>query len=196
MVQAQLPNSLKRILKINLILMIIGTFAVVVLGTALVKTENDNKKIMKFLEIAKNTHVNFEDSLVVYTEKTRNIIDYLSKLRPSNEAEFVNFISEIEKIEQNLELNMKLETIQESPTDNKKMKSKEKEDVIIYNISFFGSSTDLQNFLSKLENLPCFIKIYNINFKNLNYAEQSDNTPPNVNITIKLYIKSNGSKNI
>jgi len=49
MVQVQLPNSVKRILNICLILIIIGTFAIIVLGTATVKVQTDNKITIKFL---------------------------------------------------------------------------------------------------------------------------------------------------
>ena len=192
MAQVQLPINLMRILRVSLLLSIIGVFATIMMGTSLVATNTENKITRKFLEISKNAHVNFEDSLAAYTETTRETIDYLFKLRPREEEDIINFISQIEKMEQELFLNLKLETY-EDPLVIKKGSKIKVDEAIIYKISFFGSSTDLHDFLNRLESLPYFIKVNNINFKDPNYMEKTEDVQPNVNLTIKLYIKKNAT---
>lgn len=195
MAQILLPNSLRRTLKVCLVLIGIGTFAVIVMGVSLINSDLENKKITKFLEIAKNARENFENSLVIYTEKTRNIINYLMKLRPESDEDVINFISEIEKIGRDLSLNVTLETYKEpgiSADDNKKQETP----TIVYRISFFGSITELNGFLDAVEALPYFTKVDNINFKDLNFTERTEKTPPNINLTIKFYIKENAVKRI
>lgn len=192
MAQVQLPINLIRILRICLILSIVGAFAAIVLGTSLIATNTENKITQKFLEISKNAHVNFEESLVAYTETTRETIDYLFKLRPRKEEDVINFISQIEKTGQELFLNLKLETYKD-PLVAKKGSKVKVDEAITYKLSFFGSSTNLHDFLSKLESLPYFIKVNDINFKDPNYLEKTQDMQPNVNLTIKLYIKKNAA---
>jgi hypothetical protein len=192
MVQAQMPNSLKRILMTCLVLMIIGTFAAVSFGFSMVDISEENNDISKFLEVAQTSRVNFEDSLVMYTEKTRTVVGYLEKLRPANEEEYIKFISQVEDIGQALGLRVSLEASKSLANTNKKAEATP-EDTITYNMSFFGSITDLKAFLSKLEELPYFVKVSNSSFRTLRPEEITQNTPPNINITIKLYIKNNDS---
>ncbi|MDD3861998.1 MAG: hypothetical protein PHP74_03880, partial [Candidatus Gracilibacteria bacterium] len=144
----------------------------------------------KFLEVAKNSEINFESSLLVYTEKTRNIIGYLTKLRPSSEEDVIEFISQIEKTGQDLGLNVKLETYKDPiATAKASKKSTVKEDAIRYKLDFFGTEKDMNAFLKKVESLPYFIKVENISFKNFDYVEKTENAQPNIRLTIKLYIR-------
>ncbi|MFA6917826.1 MAG: hypothetical protein WC285_03255 [Candidatus Gracilibacteria bacterium] len=192
MAQVQLPINLMRVLRTCLVLSAIGVFATIMMGNALVKTNDENKIIKKFIEISKNASINFEDSLLAYTEKTRETISYLLNLRPRMEEDVINFISKIEKIGQELSLNVKLETY-EDPLVTKKGSKIKAEEVITYKVSFFGSSSDLYDFLSELESLPYFIKVSNVNFKNPNYMEKTEDIQPNINLTIKLYTKNNAT---
>lgn len=190
MVPAQLKNSLMGILKICCILIGISTFTAIVMGISLVNERKENQKMVRFLEVASTTGTNFEDSLAVYTEKARNITDYLLGLRPANEAGFVKFISEVEKIGQDLSLNIKIKTSEETIDPKKKTKVVEPKH-ILYNLSFFGSYSDLMSFLIQLENMQYFIKVDNVSFENPNSMEttQQKEGSPNINIAIKLYTK-------
>lgn len=188
MVQVQLPNSVNRILKICLILAGIGTFAVIALGIALISVRTDNKLTTSFLEVAKNTQVNFEDSLLMYTEKTRDIIGYLHELRPTRDEVITDFIPQVETIGQELALDIKLETY-DAPSATSKKDKETAITSIAYKIDFFGSTLDLNSFLSRMESLSYFMKIESIRFKDLSYIQKDDNTQPNINLIIKLYIR-------
>jgi len=189
MVQVQLPSNVNRILKICLILAGIGTFAVIALGVALIRVRTENKLTTRFLEVAKDTQVNFEDSLLVYTEKTRDVIGYLHELRPTRDEVITDFIPQVETIGQDLGLDIQLETYK-SPLEVTNKKGKEvTENSIAYKIDFFGSASDLNSFMSSMESLSYFIKIESVDFEDLNYIEKDQNTPQNINLIIKLYIR-------
>ncbi|MFA6992280.1 MAG: hypothetical protein WC269_03300 [Candidatus Gracilibacteria bacterium] len=187
MAQAPQPSSIKRVLKTSLVLISIGTFAVILMGFSVLQTSRENKKTMKFLEIAKDAQPNFETSLVLYTEKTQDVITHLLELRPENESKYIEFISEVEKIGQDLSLNIKIDSYQDTISKNKIDTSKQK--TLNYQITFFGSITNLNQFLSKLEGLQYLIKVDTIDFTDLSLIEKDENTPPNVKIKIKLYTK-------
>jgi hypothetical protein len=193
MVQALMPNSLKRILMTSLVLMIIGTFAIIAFGYGLIDTHEESNRIEKFIKIAGTSKVNFEDSLVMYTEKTRSVVGYLQELRPSSEEGYITFISQVEDIGQALGLIVKLEATKSVESQNNKSIKAKKEDTITYNMSFFGSISDLKIFLSKLESLPYFVAVSNVSFRNLKAEEITQNSLPNINISIKLYTKNNDS---
>jgi len=185
---AQFKSSLTGILKTCCVLIGISAFTVIVMGISLVNERKENQKMVKFLEVASTTGKNFEDSLSVYTEKARNISYYLLGLRPVNESGFVKFISEVEKIGQDLSLNIKIKTSEETIDPKKKISEMPH---LLYKLSFFGSYTDLMQFLIKLEGMPYFIKVDNISFQNPNTVETAElkEIAQNINISIKLYIK-------
>lgn len=185
----QLPNKVNRIIKVCLLLISISTFIIVVIGIALVSIQEENKDIKKFLAVGKDTHLDFENSLVMYTEKTRDTIQYLLKLRPNNEGEVIKFISQIEKIGQDSYLDIELATLGELiKTKNKKIN--ENDDTISYKISFLGSIDDLNKFLSKIEALPYFIRVESVNFRDMTNSTKPEYLEPNVVIVINLYIKN------
>lgn len=188
MVQIQLPNSVNRILKVCLLLIGIATFVVIVIGISLVKTQNENKRIEKFLEVGKDVHVDFEHSLIMYTEKTRDTIEYLLKLRPSSDEEVIEFISKVEQIGQENYLKITLETYGEL-IKPKETKGKQDTGTISYKISFFGSIDDLNKFMKEIEALPYFVRFENVSFRDLAFIEKTQDTAPNISMIIKLYIK-------
>jgi len=189
-----------RVLKISAVLIGISAFTVVVMGISYMRTNNMNRDLQNFLQASSNIDENFEDSLSIYTEYINDVIAYLLKLRPNNETEFVAFISEVEKIGQSLSLNIKIATSEEEQPARKSKNKKDKDDgdskYLTYKISFYGSMTDTTSFLSKIEAMPYFIEIENINFKNPDSLEDinRENINQNVNITIKLFIKAYGTK--
>lgn len=190
MIQTQPQNSLNRIFKTSLILIGIGTFTIITFGLAMINTSNENKRIRNFLEIAKTAQPNFETSLTLYTERTQYIIDYLLKLRPENEEQFVDFIAKIEEIAQNLSLNINIQSYSNlAKAKDEKSENGMENETINYQITFFGGINDLNNLLSQMEDLPYFIKIESMEYKDPNYIEKDEKTPPNINIRMKLYIK-------
>jgi len=194
--QVQLKTSVLRILKVNAVLIGVAAFTVVVMGISFMKTHDTNHEMRKFLEVAANIDSNFEDSLSIYTDYIENIINYLLKLRPVNETEFVAFISEVERLGQSLSLNIEIETLEEqSPQKSKSKKEEGSSPTLTYRVSFFGSMVDASNFISKLESMPYFVRVEALNFKTPDYSEKNEQTiQPNVNITIKLYVKTYGTK--
>lgn len=189
MVQVQLPNKVERIIKICALLMLMGTFAIIVIGSALIKVQYENVRLEQFLSVGKTTHIDFENSLIMYTEKTRDTITYLLGLRPNNEEEVINFISEIERIGQDTYLDIELAAMEEL-IKTKGKKTAKSEDTISYKISFFGSIDDLNEFLSRIEALPYFVRIENAQYRDISNLEESDYSEPNVTIIIRLYVKN------
>jgi hypothetical protein len=159
----------------------------VLIGFSLTQTCAENKRTIKFLEIAKDAQPNFEKSLVLYTEQTQDVIIHLLELRPDNESKYIEFISEVEKIGQDLSLNLKIDSYQ-SIADPKVPAASEQK-TLNYQIAFFGSEKNLNQFLSKLESLTYLIKVDMIDYMDLSLVEKNENTQPNINIRIKLYTK-------
>lgn len=182
---AQIPDKLKRAIKVSLLLSAISSFIVFSIGWGTMKMNTDIKVLSRFLVNAENAQPNFEKSLILYTEKTKDIIVYLLQLRPGKKEEYVNFISQIEKIGQDLNLNLNLESV----TTSKSEITAEGEDTIDYNMSFYGSETDVITLLRKLEQLPYFVKIDEIGYKDIKKLSDEEKKLPNVFIRIRLYIK-------
>lgn len=181
--QTSLPSPLKRVLNLSAILIFISSFVVVVLGSAVLNTHKDIKMLNQFLLNAEFVQPNFEKSLTIYTENTKEVIAYLLSLRPSNDMEFISFISKVEEIGQNLSLNMSLKSV--DTTDSKLLEDK----TLAYDVSFYGNMTNLTDFLRELEQLPYFIKVGKISYKSLETSVLEDDPLPNIHLRIQLYVK-------
>lgn len=179
-----LPRNLSRIIGISTILIFISTFIVFLVGTSLKNTNEEIKKLSAFLANSENIQVNFEQSLILYTESTEKIIKYLLSLRPNSEEKYINFISEIETISEKLTLNLNLKS-SEQIEDKKNPKEK----VLNYQITFFGKQSDLKAFITEIEKLPYFIKIEKIDYRNPSFMEGAEMKYGNITLQIKLYIK-------
>ncbi len=181
MTQVRMPSSLSRILMITLSLIIVSTAVVVAIGESTKRMFKDISQLTLFLENSEEIQPNFERSLEVYTEETKQTKDFLSNLRPETEEELVAAISSIEGIGRKLFLNISLKSIE---TDV------EEEDSIGYQVSFYGTKTDLQNFLKELEKLLLYIRVEEINFKEVKFLETAEiGEEENTNLRIKLYTK-------
>ncbi len=183
MAQAEIPNNIKRILKTSAVLIFISTFLVVFVGGALARVHNEVKTLEAFMENAKDTQPNFEKSLELYTDQTKSIIEYLLNLRPASKEEYIKFIGEVEAIGQDLSLNIDLTSIENN--DPKATL----QDSIDYSIKFYGSESNMVEFLKELEMLPYFIKITEATYDSPKFQEDEEKARENVNIKIKLYIK-------
>lgn len=184
MAQVQLPNNMKRILVITLLLVFISAVVVGIIGGSIKSINKEIKHLNNFIFQAKEIQPNFEQSLEMYTGQTKDIIEFLSELRPSSEEEVVKALSEIENIGQNLSLNVSLNSV------GKDLSQKDSEKTLSYDIAFYGGITDLQNFLKELESLMYFIKVEQIEFNNTKYMDEKDlEREKNIKIKIILYTK-------
>ena len=183
MAQIQQPSILKRILSISLVFIIISTFIIFLLGKSASGINQDIKGISKFLSLGEEIKPNFEQSLMMYTENTQYIIDYLLELRPDSEEEYITFISEIENIAQKLSLNIDMQSIENFNSDEAES------NILDYSINFYGGADDMINFLGELEDLNYFIKVRDIDYKNIEFLDEASLKKENINMKIKLYTK-------
>ncbi|MBT4917042.1 hypothetical protein HON58_01250 [Candidatus Peregrinibacteria bacterium] len=169
-------------MKTSLVLIFIGAFTTVFLGILMGGLNDEVKGLEVFMEEAKTTQPNFEKSLEIYTDQTEIVINYLLDLRPSQEAEYVDFISRIEDIGRDLSLNLDMESV--------RFAKEEEDGTLNYMVTFQGGMTDLENFLEKLEGLPYYIKVKEIDYrspKNLTPDELEKSS--NIKIKIGLFTK-------
>lgn len=185
MIQIQIPDSLKKILKISFILVFLSVFVVVFIGTAADGVNTDIKKLNKFLLVAENIKPNFEKSLQIYTEQSQYVTEYLLGLRPDSEEELVGFISDVEALGQKLGIDLDLQTVDGSESEDENL-----EKYIEYTVTFYGTMSDLKKFLFELETLNYFIGMDSIDFKNLEFADETASPlKENNKIILRLYIK-------
>lgn len=182
-----IPNALKRILMICAVLMFISAFVVVVFGKTVSDLNRQIKDLSEFLVEAEEAQPNFEKSLTIYTESTKEIISYVSLLRPDEEVDYITFISEVEDIGRALSLNLDLESIDPNEEDGETDMTGS--NTLDYEVSFYGSMTNLIDFLRELESLNYFIKVDEIGYRSLDSLIEDDNALPNINLKIKLYVK-------
>lgn len=182
----QLPSNIKKILSVTFILTVISAFIVIFIGTALRYTHQDIKQLNLFITSAKNIQSNFEESLQIYTERTQAIMNYLFSLRPDDESDFVSFIAEIERIEQESGLEVNLQSLNQATPDE----DEDEIETLNYNLNFYGNMGDLKNFLLELEKLPYYIRVDQINFIDLNYiTDKEKKQNGNISLIIKVYIR-------
>lgn len=188
MEQLLITNGTKRILSLTFILTLISAFAVIFIGTALIHVNSEIKQLNIFLTNAKDIQPNFEKSLQLYTESTQEIIDYLLSLRPDSEEDFIDFISDIEKIEQKLDLTLNLQSLEDfEGTDETSLANST---TLNYSVSFYGNVANLSSFLSELEALLYYIKVDKIDFIDLAFiTEKEEKQNGNISLIIKLYIR-------
>ncbi len=176
----QIPDYLKKILKLSLLLIFVSTFTIFFTGIAANNVNYDVKSLKIFIQETENIQPNFEKSLLIYTEKTQHAIDYLLKLRPISEKDLVLFISEVEAVGLNLNLDVDLES-QTIETEEK---------ILNYNVSFYGTNDDLIEFLYELEKLDYYIRINSIDFRDPRFLEVDEMRQfENIYLSISLFTK-------
>lgn len=180
----QVPvNPLKKIFNICLVLTIFFFSVNIILGTSLKTLKRDLKVLELFLVNAEAVKPNFEESLNLYTQGTQEAIEYVGTLRPDTETEYINFISSVEVIGQELALNIDLESLESPKPDSLG-------DTLRYRLEFFGSQNDLLTFLEELEALPYYIRVDEVRFESLERVTGSQkDLAPNIVLTIQLYVR-------
>lgn len=179
-----LSNTLTRLFRFCLLLM--GLFFVinVVIGYSVSGIHSELKEMELFLELAQDVKPNFERSLTLYTQGAEEAIGYVKILRPSSETEYIDFISSVENIGDELSLGLELDSIGQL---------KEQAGVgntLNYRVRFFGGQEELLRFLSALEALPYYIRVDVLHYETLELAKSgSDASRPNIDLTIALYVQ-------
>lgn len=174
------------VLKVTLVLIAISTFIVLILGTAIKAINEENKDIKYFLGESKTVQPNFEKSLLIYTENTYKDIEYVHSLRPINESDYIKFISTIEDIGQKNSLNISLNTLDESSSNQDSSGSH----FIDYKIRFYSTKDQLLSFLNDIDALNYFTKILNLEYTTYQLPDNNKSVDsPNVNLTLRLYVK-------
>ncbi|MFA6528252.1 MAG: hypothetical protein WCT46_01800 [Candidatus Gracilibacteria bacterium] len=184
MIQAQPNNVTKRVFKVTSVLMFISAFVVIIIGYSLTGTNTDIKKLNEFLSETENLQSNFEQSLQLYTEGAEESMNFVASLRPENDIQYIQFISEVESLAEELAIDIDLESVEAE------IEPSSKGNTLAYEINFYGNRDDLTDFLSGLEQMQYFIKIYEISYTNTELLTEEDTVgTPNVSIKIKLYVK-------
>ncbi len=185
MTQNQPSEFAKRAFKLSLILIFISTFIVVFIGNALTSINKDIKELSSFITATSDLQSNFEQSLQLYTEGTEEAIEHTHALRPESESEYIDFISRVEDTAEDLDLDLSLKSIEigEPEPDNKGA-------TLDYQLSFYEDRDDINEFLEIMEGLPYYIKIYTIDYTDLDYLDEDDDKlSHNIKIKIRLYVK-------
>ncbi len=175
-------NTLQKIFNVCLVLMAFFFLANIVLGTSLKTITRDIRELEIFLSSAEMVRPNFEESLNLYTEGTAQAIEYVDTLRPDSETEYIEFISSVEAVAQNLSLNIDLESLEEEKPDGLGA-------ALRYRVEFFGGQNDLMSFLKELEALPYYIRVDELRYESFEALQVGEDSAPNVILTIELYVK-------
>ncbi|MBI4234890.1 hypothetical protein HY604_01165 [Candidatus Peregrinibacteria bacterium] len=188
MKKIEIPKSIERVLTVATVLIFISALIIFLIGNSLLNINTDIKQLEKFNVKAEETKINFEKSLQMYTEQTSEVIKFLLSLRPENEEQYIRFIAKVEQVAQNHNLKIKLTSV--TLPIPEKNKPAQKYSTLNYQIDFYGNIDNLKAFLAELENLPYFIEIAYLNFKNPELiTAESEGQLENINLKIKLYIK-------
>lgn len=181
---ANTPKYTSRILRICLTLLSLSAFTVLLIGNSMVKTHNEVKELQQFMELAQDVQPNFEKSLTLYTENTKAEMDYVQKLRPDSELDYIAFISSVEDIGQQLSLNLELSSIDASKIGPDLSGSR----TLDYQVQFYGSLQNVTEFLRNIEKLDYFVKIDSLNFHTIN-GNAENVASPNISLIMRLYVK-------
>lgn len=180
-----LNNGIQRLLKLSAVLIFLGTTIVVIFGYSIKKVNSEIKDVQKFVDSSSNLQVNFEKSLQIYVEQTKEITKFLLAIRPSNEEGYIKFISEVEQVGKDLSLDLNLQYLNpKSKTATVNAKT------LDYQVTFYGNQSDLMKFLDSIEKLHYYVNIKDISFENPSLiSEEETANKGNIKIIISLYIK-------
>jgi len=183
--------TLTSFFKISLIFISLGAFSVLLLVRSTLSILIEQQELQAFLDKASVVQVDFEQSLSMYTEETKADLALIDALRPASEVDYIGFISKIESIGQGLEIPLTLKTIDAKNIVSDAVKDSDitGSDYIDYSVEFYGNSNQLLSFLYSVEALPYFIRMEDVRYKNLEFAEGDAAVRPNVSLTLRLYVK-------
>lgn len=167
-----------RILNVCFVLTMISTLAIWVLSYSLNQVQQENKKITSFVNSAGELSSNFEQSLQMYTENTQEAIAFIDTIRPNNENEYIAFITELETLGQDLNLDVDVETLSST------------KDVLQFSVDFYGSKRNLIDFLEAIEELTHYVRVDEFSLTELpTEITTARNASPNIKLTLSLYVK-------
>ncbi len=175
-------NLLQKIFNLCLVLLCFFFVANIALGASLKILAKDIRELEIFLASAETVKPNFEESLNLYTEGTEQAIEYVDTLRPDTESEYIEFISSVEAVAQNLALNIDLESLDPEKPDGLGS-------TLRYRIDFFGGQNELMRFLTELEQLPYYIRVDELRYESFEALQAGEDSAPNILLTIELYVK-------
>jgi len=179
-----MPHSLKKTSRITLLLIFISALVIFITGFEVTAVAREIKVLKKYLENAAEVQPDFEKSIILYTTQTEKVFGRLMQLRPATEDDYVTFISNLENIGKRLSLDLKVKSVSDG--------TKSAEDAlktISYNISFYGTESDLKNLVSALEELSYFIRFNEVSYRDLDGMTAEEKKEPNIMLKINLYIK-------
>ena len=180
-----LNNGVQRLLKLSSILIFLGATIVIIFGYSIKSINIEVKDVQKFVDSSSNLQTNFEKSLQIYVEQTREITKFLLAIRPSNEEGYIKFISEVEQVGKDLSLDLNLQYLNpKSKTATADIKA------LDYQVTFYGNQNDLMKFLESIEKLQYYVNIKDISFTNPGLiSEEEAANRGNIKVIISLYIK-------
>ncbi len=155
-----------------------------IIGYAARQIHNEIKEIEHFLELAEDVKPNFEESLNLYTAGAEEAIQYVKTLRPDSETKYIQFISSVEGIGDQLSLDLDLESVDGDD------KASSLGNFIDYRVQFYGGAEDVSRFLKELESLPYFVRVDELHYDSFELADDpTDYLTPNVELMITLYVQ-------
>lgn len=199
----QMLNKIRHTGRITLLLIMVSAVIIAVTGFGINVSSGKIKVLRKYLENAETVQPNFEKSIVLYTTKTEKVFSRLMQMRPSSEEEYVNFIANIEAIGKQLSLNVGIKSENDDKEvknnkavngdktgkDNEVKKDNAAANTITYVISFYGTGEDLKSFVAALQDLPYFIRISEVTYRNLDNLSDAEKKEMNISLKIELFIK-------
>ncbi len=178
MEKTPIPEGTKRIISVSFVLIFISSMIVIILGQSMKQVHGEARRIDHFLKNAEGIQINFEQSLQIYTERTKDIMDHLLALRPETKEEYIQFISDVENLGNEMGMHLNLQSVGTGVT------------TLDYEITFEADLDQTKEFVEELEKMNYFIQIDEIDFTApAIYAAQRGATNGNVKLKIKLYIK-------
>lgn len=186
----RLELMVRRIINFSLLLIFMGSFTIFFVGASSLEIKNEISNDESFVKLAEEMRPDFENSLLLYTGKTQEIINFLLNLRPQKEEDFIAFITALENVGKKLSLKLEIKTLDVQEKDNTKSKDNNS---ISYIVNFYGSTENLHDFVNSLDELPYYIKISSIRYENP-ISEEGKNEKskklPNISMELQLFIKT------
>lgn len=162
-------------------------FTMIVIGVIGYSTRaihNENKLLEQFMENAKGVQPNFESSLQIYTENTESAIAFVHNLRPDDELDYIQFISDLENLGQSLGLDLSLVS-----NEGASGVDATGSNALGYRVQFYGSYDQLHEFMMGLEALPYYLRIDSLDYAALSSLDEMQLEKPNVSLILRLYVE-------
>lgn len=165
-------------------MLFITSFILVVTGFSARGIHEEIKVLELFMKNSEGVQSNFESSLKIYTENTEDAISFVHQLRPDDELEYIEFISQLESLGQSLGLNLELSSnATASGVDATGSNS------LVYDVQFYGSYDQLMEFMKGLERMPYYMRVDSFDYAKLSTQTGDELERPNVSLSLRLYVE-------